>query len=752
MLKKYFRLHLLSLFLLIGVAFFVIHSNNSLTKFLKAHWDESSHTFEQEFVNSKLLPPELKGTVDNDTSISNSGRDTFYMCKGGDCKVTYSIKSPKTISKVSIYFIDQIAKKYHDVGFELDNEVINENNIRSNCSISQINCDYYFKSNKQSSTISVILKDAAINHFGIYEIQFFGSRQNNIFLSIFNYLFIWPRSLFSYALYPVLFFIIFLIPGLIYADLIKKKRKLDLIEVLFISIVILSILAFINFVLPGALLKLLIALELIYFAHILFKNRSYVRDLIKKQIIILVIFIASIVFLSGIMFIRDNPKTKNNPIYFDDFYAKSSIPNIISYATYETDFLIPYQTAINLKKGGKELQKKIGIIYTFSDRTPLISILLLLFTKAFGQRMFIYQMFTVTFANLFIIAVYFIAKKFTNEVKSAAISSTLAFSHFFIFISTYWPQKTIALFFIFSSLYYIFKSRSKYFIAGVHILIAYFLHMYAIVYSLSFSLFIFFKEYFSSRRKFAHAFKLSISYLIASLIGIAVWIIFSLAIGQKQSMTLQIITQKTWSDTASGINKTRAVNAADISSSFLSKSFWGDKFLNLTDLFIYVNHKNRPTRLFDFYKLTIPGSLGFITSFFFIIAVIKFVIKPDNKRFQENLLTKSWLIIGPAFFTILFHGFYIRTGVMSYLLGITPLLLLFISKFYSTRFFAVISIFSISESLYLLFIKDDLSNQRLSLFNQNTYYTLSIIFFTIVFFVSFVLYLSNRRHRNLQFD
>lgn len=714
-------IHLVSfLVFAISLCIFTLLTNTSFKKAGLIHWQESTNHFKEIAVKKNAeMPSALLGTVDHDArNYDKAGGELFFMCKSNLCEAKYSFNNLVSVNKISIIFSGEYPKDKNNLLFlAVDSQPVSLTDIASRCDAGSNICTYYFTGKTTIKNIDIMLRNGTYNPYGISEIKFYSATSKNFIDTLFDFIFIWPRSIFSYFFYPLIFFFIFITPGLLIWHYLKKRYPVH-----FAFRILISLLAFYLVLLitslffPTYVLKIIVGSAVLISLLSFFLKRHIFLRLFNQNKTILVIYITSLFFITSIMYIKDFPN-REQTIKINDFYYTADHHIVVPFGTYETDFIIPFQSAINYMKGGSALYEKIGTIYNITDRTPLISLLLIPFLKLFGTNMFIYQMFTVTTGNLFIIAFYYVARNYVDNVKSAAIALVLSFSHFFVFVTLYWPQKTIALFFIFSSLYYLVKHKPDRLLAGIHMLIAFLLHMFVVVYYIPFSFFVLTKEY-SVSHSLKKAIKPFLIYLIPTIIGFAIWTFFSFSIGQNQGIIWHIITERSWSKSAESIDKSSGIAPLTLSKITLDKQFWQDKFFNFTDLFVYRNHINRPTRIFNFYKSTIPGALGLIATLSFLLATIKLVFF-DRKSLKKYLVNSFYFIVFPTFLTIMLHGFYIRTGVISYLLGIMPLLLLFVSKLFKTKYFVIMSLLFIGENLYLYFIQDNLVNTRLSLFTQS---------------------------------
>lgn len=721
------QIYLLFLLALVSLSGIVILNNRSAKNYLISHKIESFNNFREvkaDFNESNQIG--ISGTNDGNSALHDTnGQGMYFMCGMENCSAEYKFSKKFKLKKISLLFIGTLETN-KNISFDYgDNQIKNED-IIYNCNKSNV-CDFYFTKSIDTKKLIVSLKHATYKHFGIREIKFYKSSKNSFIVSVFNVIFIWNRNLLTYLAYPVLFFLIFLIPGTAIGEFLLKKRrmKIDILQTLLISAAAISLI----FWLSSPIIKILIILEFILLAYFLFKKTGFLQNLIQDNKIILSIFLVSTVAISFLMFIRDFPKNKETISNFD-FYSNYTAG---TYGSYETDFLIPFQSAINYQKGGEALQEKVGGIYNITDRTPLMSFIYMVYGKAFGLNEFTYQMVVAFLGSLFIIAAYSLSSLFLDKFQSYLISLLLGLSQFFIFTTLFGPAKTVTLFFILSSIYYLLKANPNYFLSGIFIAIAYLFHPFALVYFISFFLFIVLKLFKNMENK-TNLIKTITYFSVPLVIALVLWTAFSFYLGQNSSIYSSVITEDTWKNASENIRMNKSSYAISV---FLEKNYWVNKFYNSLSLFVFSFNKYPEPMLFDYFKTTIPGATGLITFVFLAVGAIGRIYKKEKAN-KDIFKIAAFFIFLPMFLSVMYQGFFLRMGLLWYTLGVIPFIMIILGMLYKNkRLFGAIICLALSENFYLFFVYDKINYGRITDFfgDEGIFLWLIYIFLISIYFI-----------------
>ncbi len=706
----------LALIFLFSIFALVVFRQKSTEDKLIVHKIESLRDFE--LIEAKVIIDSdddrgVLGTVDGDSRTHDENGDLLYfMCQEPECQVKYEFEKQPSLSKISIHFINYPDDE-SDVGF-LRDDGDDSDKVFTECDKEAGICTYYYPDPKKTEDIAVVMKDANYREFGIREIKFYEAQEKSWFQCFYDLLFIWDRDFLIYLFYPVLFFALLIAPGLVFGEIVyrKKGEQTGLLSVILSSFVFYLILYFVTIkpsLFPLEPLVLIFALLLGYF---LLNKGSLLRKLLSRKRKILLIYLISLLVISSWMFVRDH--SSDGSIETTEYYSiNQNRVDPIAHGSYKTDFLIPYQSALFFDQGGKALEEKVGIIYQLTDRTPLISYVWLFFGKTFGMNFFTFQMFIVMMASLLVFSVFELARIFLGAGKSYAVALLVVFSNFFMFTTLFGPAKTITLFFILGAAYYLTKKEANYHKAGAWMALSYLSHPFALVYYFSFLIYIALKNYLSKVTVKQIILQiLAFSYLLVIIfVG---WSIFSRTIGEGNNVYGAVIFGESWSEAGENIQSGEEPGLSVLATG----DYWRNKGLNTLGLFIFSSKWYPEIRLFDFSKTTIPGALGVFLSVALIISLIIGVIrkfKNKTKNIPATFRIEYWLsfILLPIVIAVIYQGFYLRMGLMWYVLGVLPFILIFIASFFEKKWWWAIAFLAASENLYLFLSGDKINRERI---------------------------------------
>lgn len=727
---------------------FLLLSNESIKNTIHTHWEESFNTLSE--VGARLNssdPTTISGTVDNDgKQYDKKGRELFFMCKDRLCTVTYNFAAPVNLKKLTILLTGYPLYDQEDILFRINGHYLDKNDTYVSCVERGNLCSFYLKTPYKTKALDVFVRNATFKPYGISEIKFFEGAKKGVIDSIFDFLFVFPRTMLAYALYPMLFLLSFLLPGLLLGEILANfKKKIHFLTLLMISTLFLIFTSILTFFLPALFFKLLFSGGLMVLVMLVLKRKSFVRKILSENSLILLITLFSILYMSLFMFIKDNPANQQtNNVY--DFYDQSVTEVMVPFGTYEVDFLIPYQSAVNFVRGGSALQEKIGTIYHITDRTPLQSLFIIAYGKLFGMNIFTYQMFIVVSCSLFIIALFYLSHNFVNAEKSYLISTMVMFSHFFIFITFYGPAKTATLLFLLLSYYYLLKKEPDLLLGGMAMALAYFSHPVALVYFMVIVLYLLI--HYLKRGKIISTLVQITLFCGPTIILYILWSYFSQSLNQHNNVFWSLMTKPTWQEAAQNISETQHPSTS-ILSRILIKNFWRDKLYNLTGLLIFYTPKEylKTIRIRDFFRTTVPGSIGLVGSFLLLRSLVLLFFKKHQSEFFERFKKEiiPFFVILPILLVILYVGYYERAGLMEFVIAIIPFLFILIAHQTSLRHFYWLVFLFISESFYLFVINDTTALSRFVLFFGSSKFYLWFLYGIVLFFSSIIFKLIKAR-------
>lgn len=681
---------------LCGTVLVVLYNQEIKNNLLYRYYDSSRKYSEVVIPVSPSLPPTTTGTTDDVSDLySKDGQELFSMCRQESCLTTYPFKNTIQIYKARIlyYGIPGLTK---DTLFQSGGVYVDKNQIIPNCDSKTNICDYYFRGGLKTNSLTVELRNGGFNNYGIGEIRFQDASRKDIITSYFDFIFVWGRSPLVYFLLPLLFFIFFLSPGLIIQELIRNRFTTNnsILSTTLLSVVFFLVFSLFGFLLPAVLIKTVFLVLLVSFI-VFFHKSSVIKEIISRERIVIAGMIISILTLAGIMYVQDFP-AKLNPITSNDFYKSQDLS--VAYGAYKTDFLIPYQSALNFQAGGSALNKKIGAIYNITDRTPAISFVYLLFGKTFGLNLFSYQIFIIVLSSLFLLPFYYLARQFLDNFKSGVLVFMAGLSNFFIFTTLFGPAKTATLFFILASAYYLLRKNISTGLAGICLGLAYFFHPFALIYFISFSCYIILQNWKFDRIKLI---KTLIIFSLPLLIIVSGWTIYSHLIGNENRVYSSVVSGDSWDNSSVKIGGGSGKSSPSV---FLTGEYWANKGLNALGLFTNTCKCFPEEKLFDFFKLTIPGSVGLVGSVALGLGLLR--RRKTILEIKQSKILFGTFILAPLILILLYQGFFIRMGLMWYAIPIIPFILIFLASFYNRAAMVIIGLLSVSESLYLFLIYD----------------------------------------------
>lgn len=731
------------LFVFFCVGAILVLKNISWKEAVVTHYYDSFNFFSEIRLNFKEdSPSEIRGTNDDRKALQNDSVEKLYfMCQNDLCVAPYSLSIPTAIKKISILYRGFPSAK-EDVAFEFNERPVDSDRIMQKCEEGSRQCDYYFFNDDEVKTATIILKNATYRPYGIREIKFYESDKKNIIEESYDFFFLWERSYFTYLFYPILFFVLFSIPGIVIGEFFKKNRKqqISILPFILISTAGSLFLYFLSMLVPIVVMKIIFLIGIAFALFSLLSRDGFAKSIIKNNKGILTLYFLSMVAISLVMFVRDHPVTQDT-ITTDDFYHAEDIS--VSYGSYETDFIIPYQSAINFKKGGTALKEKIGVIYNLTDRTPLLPFLFINYGITFGFNFFVYQMFVVMISGLFTISIYYVARLFLNQYKSILLTSFLAFSHFFFFVTLFGPAKTATLFFIFASAYYLLKKPQQYLVAGIFMAAAYLCHPFSLIYFISYSFFIFIGLF---RCRITHAMKPLIYFITPTLVIFFLWTIFSSMVGNHNNVYTSVIAGKNWSSASEMI---RSGESPSISSSFTERNFWINKLYNAMGLFVFSYDHYPEGRLFNYFKTTIPGVIGITASIFlFFGLLISLFMKKEHEASIPWRQLIIYFVVFPTILALFYQGFFLRMGLMWYILGTIPFILIFLGMFYGQKILSGIIGIALTESFYLFLIHDKIEQKRIIDFFHGEKVAFLFIYAMLIVLYAIFITILNKRYGN----
>lgn len=417
--------------------------------------------------------------------------------------------------------------------------------------------------------------------------------------------------------------------------------------------------------------------------------------------------------LISIIVLSFSELVKDYPLFtlptFEEKFIETGQDLRENYLNYEGDYILPFNSVGRYLMGKKGLSDKILHIYNVTDRTPFFNLALTPLLKIFDGSFFAYQMISVVFSILYIAPAYLIARKYLTRLTATLCCLALSFSQFFLLISTFGQTKTITLFFVLTAIWLMinFSKKNIYLSALISSLFfaeAYFCHQFSLIYYLA-GFLVFLILIFSNfknkdwkiKKDFKKVFLIIALYLTPVLFTYFFWNKFANSvIGTPNLIYQNILFRNTWGEAGPSIKSNQAIDLNQATNFISSKDFWPNKFDNFLGFFVF-NPRPGISRLFTFDEITLFGALGALLSYFFVLALFKL-------PFFKLKIIFCFLFLVPLL-TVLYHGFYIRMGLMWYALGIVPLMTIiayfFVEKVLKTNKLMIwFTVLVIIENLY----------------------------------------------------
>jgi len=486
------------------------------------------------------------------------------------------------------------------------------------------------------------------------------------------------RSLWAYIYFP-LFVVGFLYTPFFILTFTKRwfSKKLGgtNVGVFYYSIVLISMLFFfgtVYAVLASSthLPLFLLSFVLMVLLFVVLKDDLFVGLGVGEGFLpVLAVLIGSL-HLSLILYVQDYGRFPYIDFYEKDLDYSLEIPDT-QFKDYEGDYLLPINAATRYVSADISIFKsKILHIYNVTDRTPLISFVLLPLFTLFGWNFFVYQTLMVVLCNLFLIPVFYFFREFLDTFKSFWAVLFLAFSHFFVFTNTFCPSKTIALFFIFSGFSFFIRYTAStlerdLLLASLMFCLSYLTHQFSLLYFVILLCLGFFQVL---RRgfNFKYACIVACILLLPVCVCVFAWRIYSAQFGLVNEVYSNIMFKTEWKSAGPSIGAGERPSSYEISTVVLSKEFWAHKYYNFLGYFSFNPKKGVESRLFDFNKITLLGAIGSLVSYFLILGIFP----PVLLRNKTLLFILGAMLLLP----VLYNGFYIRMGLMWYALGAIPII------------------------------------------------------------------------------
>jgi len=386
----------------------------------------------------------------------------------------------------------------------------------------------------------------------------------------------------------------------------------------------------------------------------------------------MLLWLLGIINVSVIYYIQDITNLKNIRLVEQNLQPSADVLDV-ALQDYEGDYILAYNSAQRYASGDMTYFKsKLLHIYNVTDRTPFFYFIFIPILKVFDWSIFSYQILVGTMSYLFLIPLYYLARMYLSSILLAsAVTAFGAFSHFFLFTTIFGPNKTLALFFILSALYYFLMNldnptkNTKYLpVAGLMFAYAYFSHQFSLLYLIGCVLLIL----AITNRHFFSASNIGRVLLITypTAIAVTIWLIFTASVNINNQIYTNVVFSHDWAVSGRNIANNKAPTLGTMADVVISRNYWNDKLYNFLGYFIFNPKPKTESRLFDYSKITLIGSLGWILSVSLVVGTSRGFCK-NNK----NLLLLSLIIL---ILPVLYNGFYIRMGLMWYALGIVPIL------------------------------------------------------------------------------
>ncbi len=333
------------------------------------------------------------------------------------------------------------------------------------------------------------------------------------------------------------------------------------------------------------------------------------------------------------------------------------------YGAYQTDFLLPYGVAkiwkYNIPKAGS-LAKNIMSDYRLSDRTPLLALYTIPFLNLFGDRLFIFEMISISLAPLFLISTWLLLKEVFGRKIAYLASIFLVFNHWLLFANHFGQVRMLALFFITLFLYFVIRlykseSNAAMFLASLAAGMAFLAHPFAIIYIFSAAIF---QAIWYIKRKRKKLYLSLIRTYGLPLLCFALWVLWA-RLEPGNSLLISSATSGTWQNTYKTMVSIQAPRFDNV------RTLISSKLDNLLGIFL-TDPRAGVVRSYGFLRTTFPSAVG--------LTLIPLVIL--STVFQKIIFKKYIYLYSlcVVFFSVFaFLGFYATLGLNWYHLGLIPL-------------------------------------------------------------------------------
>lgn len=313
-----------------------------------------------------------------------------------------------------------------------------------------------------------------------------------------------------------------------------------------------------------------------------------------------------------------------------------------------------------------------------TDRTPLFSLVSIVFLNLFGDRFFIFEILSLVFILPVVLASYLLLKKLFNKNVAWISLLFLLANHFLLFVAHFSQIKILSITFI--EMFYLYlisfqRERKARYLWMISITgsVAILVHPFAIIYIFA-----------------------GIPYLIFNLTGgIAKLKAFLIAFSLPLIMTLLWISISFLNNEAALISSHIDGSINETTKTNIVTSGVGDRIYNFLGLFL-TNPKPGAGRSYGFARLTLIGA---ITIVLFPLTVLGIIRK--RKSLKREII---YLLAGVVLLSLITNGYYVGLGIHWYLVGLIPILIGFgvavlekCSKFLQSCVLA----FVIGESVYV---------------------------------------------------
>lgn len=649
---KRFRYHLLLFALL---AFIRLHlpgyEGNKIPQVISRV--ESTNYLEEKF-------PDREGGSSDSVVDGNIGTWWFgNTSKGHPSELNLYFQKGSKFNHIEIFFpfdpaktfsVDSQDTKNHSWTnvIKIDNNSLSKVDLRIN------------DSNPDTEAIRISFLESQNNLVAVGEVRAYHQPHQSILGKTIQQIFVVRRTPLSYLYYLLIILLVTITIG--FGTSRKKVRKITPLSLAMIwtrGIVMLSLLGVVR-VLLGPKIRIeyfLIGLFLVSLYRSL-RLRIHVPKNTKLVTLLLFIFLSNLTFF---YYFKDQ--------YPDSLVQKTDIQYDMTtffptpYGLWQTDFTIPYGVAkIWMYKLSATNPQAIGDMagYKISDRTPLLTLYSLPFFGLLGDRLFTFEIVSISISPMFILGFYILLQKLFGKKVAIFSAIILTFNHWIFFAAHFGQVRLLTIFFIAMFLYFAIRLKNKRSakyaeLSSYCATLAFLSHPFALAYI--FPILIYHLFSFSNMSK-PELTKLMIKTYALPMIAFILWTIWARTESGTSLLTSSMISGS-WDNANKMMHSLKGID---------NKNYWNiieAKLHNFLGIFL-PNPRNSVIRSYGPIRTMLAPALGLSLVPFVILS---FFCSPS--RLKKLVLSYSLFVIFIT--TFVFLSFYAILGLNWYHIGLIPL-------------------------------------------------------------------------------